>query len=886
MKTTARYAIALIAAGTLGACSGGAKSVPLAPAASAGNAGTTGSQSAGRAVFQLTIPGQTTSAHARATKHVAPTTASVTISTVITGQSSNPVVVNVTPGSPGCTTTNGATTCTIPVNAPAGTDTFEIFSYDAQNAGGNVLSHGKIAVAIGATATTNVPVALDGVVTAVSLVLSQSTIPTTAGTDTLTLDAFDPDGNIIAGGGNFIDVNLNPVTFALTKSGPSSGLVTLGATSVTSPATSSVTVTFAGGAATSTTFSTQASTTANISGAAVLNFGTAGAVLYATTSFGISAFAQGATGGNPTTPLRTIGIGKTGIPQPQFGAVADSHGNLYLAGTDVTFAHSFIFVYAPGVLLGSSPTKTIPLPAGVFPGGANGGGSDDGSLAIDPHDNLFVSGEGSVTEYATGSFVDGTPAAALGTLTGMPGPDQGNGSQPSLVSTFAVDSSENIYIVHGLDGSAISIDVVPFPAGTSADFSTLLSATPNHRHILLSVIDVASVAGIAIDAAGNIYEIDSSVTGVHVFAAGATSSTSSTPLFTIAGAATTLVAPRCLTVDGNGDVSVYDEPFTSTPTASVKAFGAKALFGGAATQNVAPTRTITGIATDFDGITASLTSNKLYLAHTNGVDVYAALANGNAPSSRLIAVPPFAFNPLAAGSDGTIYELMGSSLFAYAPGASGTASPAHQVNFVATGTEPGALATDPLSGEVYVSFGQSNIVRLPKGATTATPDRTITLTTLVPNAIGVSATGNMYVFAGPNGKIVVFPATATTESNGINTTTVTTTTTGMGLDDVNHRLYSADSQVAGGTYPITIFSSTLPGTTTAALVNLGGFTESAVAPSAVAVDAGGRLYVAGITGATAQIAVFNAPPLSGTNVVPDELITLTGESSPKIAIGN
>jgi len=895
-------ACALLLAGALSACGGGgAKSIALPPAAAnsnAGNSNTASSQSNGHAVFQLTIPPRATSAHARVTKHVAPTTASVTISAVVSGQSTNPVVFNI-PGSPSCSVAaSGATTCTIPVNAPVGNDTFEIFSYDGQNATGNVLSHGKLAAQISATSSTSVPVALDGVVTAVALVLSQATIPMGPPSSglTLTVDAFDPDGNIIAGGGNYVDAGLNPLTFTITPGGASPNAVQLSSTLVTSPATSNVALTYVGGATPiSTTFNIQASSTAPtsalISSAAVLNFGTAGTVLYATSSVGhgIEAFAQGANGGNPTPALRTIGYGNA-APAPFGGqAVAvDSQGNIYTPGDDPTAEASDIFVYAPGALLGSLPTKVIPLEPNIS------------GMAMDSHDNLYIMDQAgqSIYKFSTSSLTNGITPTPTATITGLPETTTSTGLHTTTTSKFfAVDGNGNVYLAMGATNPVI--DVVPFPTSVGVGFSTI--SIP--RAISSGISSLADINGLALDTPGNIYLLsspfstNSDLLGIQVFAFGTTSSARSIPLFTIAGSATTLNEPGSLAVDGNGDIYVYDfndNGGTSIP--SIKVFAAKALVAGATAQNlqqnIPPARTIIATASP-TVITASLTSNKLYVSELAGIDIFSAGANGNAVPSRILF--PSTSTPIAASSDGNVYALDSFSVIAYGPG---TISPTRDLDLTVTygpgdSGGIGAIAVDPTTNKIYVGLSYA-IVRIPQGATSATPsDRTINLTSIFPTAIAVSASsGNMYVLDSSGHTIDVFPPSAKSQTDAVNPTTLATgLTSRMALDDANHRLYATNQTPVAGAYTITIYSTILP--TSGALTQVGTFTESAVVPNSLAVDANGRLYVGGASIASpglGQVIVFNTPPTSGSPSV-SETITLssgTSDFTPVvfISIGN
>jgi hypothetical protein len=74
-------------------------------------------------------------------------------------------VFNASPLSPGCSESNGATTCTFMVAAPPGSDTFVVSTFSAAAGGGTMLDHGVAVLAIAKGAANSVAITLGPVVT-------------------------------------------------------------------------------------------------------------------------------------------------------------------------------------------------------------------------------------------------------------------------------------------------------------------------------------------------------------------------------------------------------------------------------------------------------------------------------------------------------------------------------------------------------------------------------------------------------------------------------------------------------------------------------------------------------------------------------------------------
>lgn len=172
----------------LAACGGGSGRSPVPSTGSA--------QQSSSAVFKLSIPARTT---AHSPHYVSPNTQSLTIA--VNGAAPS-VTQNVTSASGGCASSGGGITCSVPVTAPVGSDTFTVTLYSGTNAGGSKLATGSVTAMIG-SAPTSVDITLDGVVDSVTITLGNN-MPTagSAATIPVTVTAKDASGaTIISPGG-------------------------------------------------------------------------------------------------------------------------------------------------------------------------------------------------------------------------------------------------------------------------------------------------------------------------------------------------------------------------------------------------------------------------------------------------------------------------------------------------------------------------------------------------------------------------------------------------------------------------------------------------------------------------------------------------------------
>jgi CubicO group peptidase (beta-lactamase class C family) len=184
--------------------------------------------------FQITVP--RASSFARRPAYISAATESASITVTPSGGTT---VVN-------CT---NAGSCSGTIAAPVGVDTFSVNLYDAQNAGGNLLSTGTVTQTIAAYQGNTVFITFNGVVASLSISLNPTSV--TVGTpDTgtnaisVTVNAIDADGNIIVGPGNYANVSGSQVTLSLSDS-DASGHTSLSQTSLTQP-TSGITLSYDG----------------------------------------------------------------------------------------------------------------------------------------------------------------------------------------------------------------------------------------------------------------------------------------------------------------------------------------------------------------------------------------------------------------------------------------------------------------------------------------------------------------------------------------------------------------------------------------------------------------------------------------------------------------
>ncbi|MBV8171590.1 MAG: NHL repeat-containing protein [Candidatus Eremiobacteraeota bacterium] len=239
------------------------------------------------------------------------------------------------------------------------------------------------------------------------------------------------------------------------------------------------------------------------------------------------------------------------------------------------------------------------------------------------------------------------------------------------------------------------------------------------------------------------------------------------PTVTIAGAATLLQCPEGLAFDSAGTLYVADYSSNSVIE-----------FAPGASGNATPVRQITGLSGPVD--VAFDSSGNLYVGQYTGnrVDVFAPLANGAATPIRSI-------NTGAAGllhadyvhfdTSGNLWvseevNPAGNHVVAYAPGASGNATPVFSITGANTQLSGALGMTLDSANNIYVSnYGSSAVTVYAAGSNgNVAPIRTVSgaLTQIhIPYGIAFDNAGNYYVAncsgAGPPpDNVAVFPSTA------------------------------------------------------------------------------------------------------------------------------
>lgn len=206
------------------------------------------------AAVTIHIPAQPVqSAHRRNPAWISPSTQSVGFAAQQNGGSTfAPQYVNVSPGSPNCTTSAGATTCTATFTVVPGDIIYTVTTYDQPNGGGNLLAQAQAETTFVANTNNKFSITLNGVPAKLALTLGQSTVPAGASTTVpITFSAYDADGNLIVNSPGLSDpnstsYNLNDGVTITSSDNNEFALQQNGSSSISYPFTG-LTVTYNGG---------------------------------------------------------------------------------------------------------------------------------------------------------------------------------------------------------------------------------------------------------------------------------------------------------------------------------------------------------------------------------------------------------------------------------------------------------------------------------------------------------------------------------------------------------------------------------------------------------------------------------------------------------------
>ena len=348
VKTAPLFATLMIV--VLAACSGGGggSSVPSGSGRGALQAVT----------VKIDVPASTSSSTRRAA-YISPATLGATITAygvlqTLPSTPSGTYDLSATSGQ--CTAgSGGSRTCTLTVQAPAGNDYFLVNLFNAAPVSGAIpggaqlLSSNTVTLVVVLGQTSVLPVTLNG--SPATIVLSPQGFllpPGVSSSFTFFVNALDASGNLIIGPGNYT----NPI--ALAVSGDSSTTLALSTNSITTPGTTSVTVTYNNGGPFT---------------------GTLGGVPTAT----ITGSTSGATSGSLTVQVNA-GVATVTVTVPGAPTSNSQNGNVYQAGgywtIPIVAAYSGSIQYAsnnapanttasfvastvaPGTLPGTQPTGT------------------------------------------------------------------------------------------------------------------------------------------------------------------------------------------------------------------------------------------------------------------------------------------------------------------------------------------------------------------------------------------------------------------------------------------------------------------------------------------------------------------------------------------------
>jgi len=292
-------------------------------------------------------------------------------------------------------------------------------------------------------------------------------------------------------------------------------------------------------------------------------------------------------------PTATIAT-QTDIFEPTAVAL-DSSARIYAANGDRDRAISdAVTIYAPGSNAATPPVGSIV--------GDKTGISSPAAVAVDKAGKVYVANQadgynfdGSVTVYSAGSDGNVAPVAKIsGTRT----EDKTGLKSPK---GLAVDGSNKLYVLNEFGGdSGGSITIYPPGAdGNVAPGAVIADGAGNRTQL-------KSPAGLALDAAGNIYVTnDGGSSSITVYAAGSKGDVA--PEAVISGSDTGLSTPRGIAIDSDGNIyvanardGVVTDEGEDDSDDGQKAPATITVYPPRSNGNVKPIRTITGSLTSLE----------------------------------------------------------------------------------------------------------------------------------------------------------------------------------------------------------------------------------------------------------------------------------------------
>jgi hypothetical protein len=279
------------------------------------------------------------------------------------------------------------------------------------------------------------------------------------------------------------------------------------------------------------------------------------------------------------------------------------------------------------------------------------------------------------------------------------------------------------------------------------------------------------------------------------------------------------------------------------------------------------------------------------------VEQFLSSSNGSTtPTSSLLTPVNFTAASVVVDSTGQIYVGGNNSagiyqVLAYAPGASGTATPTRTINLTSyyNGSGAESLSVDASNNLYVLNFYGTITEYSPTANGTATPLRTITGTVLSNQycyGVAIDGAGNLYVATANNsltgGTILVFAAGAS--GNVAPTRTITTPTNvffGIAVDSVGDVWATEDN--LSGTAPASLvefFSSASGAPTPNRTIDFTGTTPSIML--GLRMDSAGNLFTLLDTDVNNadSFSIVSVGPNAGGNIAPATQMSSTSLTNP------
>jgi hypothetical protein len=371
--------------------------------------------------------------------------------------------------------------------------------------------------------------------------------------------------------------------------------------------------------------------------------------------------------------------------------------------------------------------------------------------------------------------------------------------------------------------TAIFVDnsdyVTAYPLGSNGDIAPIAVTT-----------DMIDPGGIARDSSGRIYVSNTSTNKVTIYAADSTGN--APPLAVIGGAKTRLASPTAVALDGSGEIYVLN-----TGTSSVTKYPSSG--NGSGIQNEAPIGRISGPKTQLrDPIAMTVdAAGDVYVANQKGgptrpvkdyspgvITIYTAGSNGDVAPVRTIKGKTTGLTDpvgIALDADGDVY--VGNNSTYVNRNASYPAS----IEVFSAGS------TDDATPLAVIAGGQTNI-SYPQGIALDS-ERNIYATGFTPSGNSTFSSINVYP-VGSNGDVAPSTFLGGPDS-GLNSDNA------IALDEAGNLYVSNSAGGPAGTGMVTEYSTGSVGdalpinTFTSSFTGING-------SSGIAVDAGGKIYVA------------------------------------------